>query len=80
MNKKVYLYTPKLEELWYREQMMIEPDTMGYNKGYEEFEGYDKETGCIAFPLSRWNTWYEKDDSMIELSITKEQYFENMNI
>ena len=53
MNKKVYLYTPKLEELWYREQMMIDPDTMSYNKGYKEFEGYDKETGCIAFPSAR---------------------------
>ena len=59
MNEKVDLYTPKLEELWYREQMMLDPDTMSYNKGYEEFEGYDKETGCIAFPPNRWNAWYD---------------------
>lgn len=28
MNEKVYLHTPKLEELWYREQIMLDPDTM----------------------------------------------------
>ena len=32
---------------------------MDYNKGYEiDFKGYDKETGCIAFPENEWSEWY----------------------
>ncbi len=34
---------------------------------------------AIQTHLSAGFTEYEKDDSMIELIITKEQYFENMN-
>lgn len=54
------LYVPKLEELWYREQMMSDPATMSYNSGYElSFEGYHAETGCIDFPREEWDEWYD---------------------
>ena len=34
--------------------------TMDYNKGYElGFADYDKEIGCIAFPKSKWETWFD---------------------
>lgn len=32
---------------------------MCYNKGYDlNFHGYDKLTGCIAFPEKEWAHWY----------------------
>lgn len=38
---------------------MQDPDTMSYNKGYDlTFEGYDKTTGCLAFPEQEWADWY----------------------
>ncbi len=39
---------------------MSDPDTMSYNKGFDiDFDGYDKETGCIAFPERKWADWYD---------------------
>lgn len=33
---------------------------MSYNKGFElELDGYDKNTGCIAFPELKWADWYD---------------------
>lgn len=59
MKEKLFLHVPALEELWYRERLMSDPDTMSYNKGYDlPFEGYDRETGCIAFPRETWADWY----------------------
>lgn len=59
MEKRVYLHVPELSELWYRKQLMSDLETMSYNKGYDEYEGYDKETGCIEFPKEDWNAWYD---------------------
>lgn len=59
MDNRLYLHTPTLDELWYRKQLMSDPNTMGYNSGYDlDFEGYDRQTGCIAFPESQWRDWY----------------------
>lgn len=59
MKEKLFLHVPALDELWYRERLMSDPDTMAYNKGYDlPFEGYDRETGCIAFPREAWAGWY----------------------
>ena len=58
---ELYLLTPKLEELSYRKQLMEDPETMDYNAGYDlSFEGYDYETGCIAFPEEKWKAWHQK--------------------
>lgn len=60
MKERLYLQVPAYEELWYRQKLMGDPDTMSYNKGYDlDFEGYDRETGCVAFPESEWRDWYE---------------------
>jgi RimJ/RimL family protein N-acetyltransferase len=43
-----------------------DPDTMGYNAGYDvSYEGYHYDTGCIDFSESRWETLYlkRKNDS-----------------
>lgn len=60
MNKSLYLHIPKPDELWYRRKIMEDPGTMNYNKGYDlDFDGYDKATGCIAFPQHKWAGWYD---------------------
>lgn len=59
MKEALYLHIPTYEELWYRRKMMQDPDTMSYNRGYDlDFEGYDKATGCLAFPEQEWADWY----------------------
>ena len=59
MKDLLYLHVPAYEELWYRQKIMQDPDTMCYNKGYDlNFDGYDKLTGCIAFPEKEWAHWY----------------------
>ena len=44
------LYTPKLEDLWFREEFMADPATMSYNNAWG---------GTIPFPKEDWKTWYE---------------------
>lgn len=59
MKESLYLHIPAYEELWYRQKIMQDPDTMSYNKGYDlNFNDYDKETGCIDFPKKKWADWY----------------------
>lgn len=59
MEPKVRLYKPLLSDLLYRKQLLSDPETMSYNRGYElGFSGYQNETGCIDFPESEWEAWY----------------------
>ncbi len=59
MNQ-LHLHVPSFDELWYRKQLMEDPATMDYNRGYDlPFDGYDPKTGCIAFPESKWRDWYD---------------------
>lgn len=59
--KNVELIIPKFEDLWYREKLMSDPNTMDYNAGYDlSFDGYHYDTGCIDFPKYKWEAWYEK--------------------
>ena len=56
---RIILYTPSMDELWYRQRMMSDPDTMSYNAGYDlGFDGYHNDTGCIDFPEENWAAWY----------------------
>lgn len=60
MEKRLKLVVPALSDLWYRKRMMEDSATMRYNSGYDlSFEGYDRETGCIAFPERAWAEWYD---------------------
>ena len=45
------LYKPQLEELWFKEKMMSDEQTMAYNHAYG---------GTIPFPKERWAAWYDK--------------------
>lgn len=44
----IKLYKPKIEDLWFKEKMMSDEDTMSYNHG------------TIAFPVSKWVAWYQR--------------------
>jgi diamine N-acetyltransferase len=57
--EKLDLYIPKIDELWFYQKMMSDPDTMSYNANYDvSYRGYHKETGCIDFPKEEWEDWY----------------------
>ena len=45
------LYKPELEDLWFREELMGDPNTMSYNHA---------SGGTIPFPKEKWVSWYQK--------------------
>ena len=47
---KVIFYKPHLEDLWFREAMMADPETMSYNQAWG---------GTIPFPREKWADWYD---------------------
>ena len=58
--EKLELYIPTLDELWFYQKMMSDPETMSYNANWDiDYEGYHKDTGCIDFPESEWAEWYK---------------------
>lgn len=58
--RRLTLYVPKLDELWYRQALEADPATMSYNMGYDlDFAGYHRDTGCIDFPKDQWAKWYD---------------------
>ena len=57
--EQLRLFVPRMEDLWFRQQMMADPITMGYNAGYDvSFSGYHQDTGCIDFPETAWADWF----------------------
>lgn len=44
----IKLYKPNIDELWFKEKMMSDKNTMSYNHG------------TIAFPKSKWDSWYQR--------------------
>ncbi len=45
----IQLYKPKIEDLWFKERMLSDPDTMAYNNAWG---------GTIAFPSKQWAAWF----------------------
>lgn len=43
-------YQPKPDELWFRESLLADPDTMSYNNAWG---------GTIPFPEEEWDAWYQ---------------------
>ncbi len=59
--KKIDLYVPRLEDMWFRRKCMSDKKTMEYNAGYDvAFDGYNNQTGCIDFPEEKWESWYQE--------------------
>ena len=48
---EVVFYKPHIEDLWFRQYMMADPETMDYNSAWG---------GTIPFPREKWAEWYEK--------------------
>lgn len=48
-GKTILLVRPEPEDLWFREELLGDPETMSYNHAWG---------GTIAFPRSRWAEWY----------------------
>lgn len=46
----ITLYTPSLEELWFKQEMLADPETMSYNHVWG---------GTISFPKEEWCDWYD---------------------
>ena len=46
----VSFYKPKLEDLWFRQAIMSDPETMSYNQAWG---------GTIPFPRKKWADWYD---------------------
>ena len=49
-GKLIKLYTPVLEDLWFRQEMMADTETMSYNQAWG---------GTIPFPKEEWHSWYD---------------------
>ena len=58
--EQLELYVPKLEDLWFYQKMMSDPETMSYNANWDvEYDGYHRDTGCIDYPDEVLPDWYE---------------------
>ena len=44
------LVIPTLEDMWFRESLMADEETMSYNHAWG---------GTIPFPRERWQDWYD---------------------
>ncbi len=44
------LYEPRLEDLWFRQMMLEDEETMSYNHAWG---------GTIPWPKERWQGWYD---------------------
>ena len=44
------IYKPRLEDLWFRELMLSDAETMAYNHAWG---------GTVPFPKEHWKEWYE---------------------
>lgn len=52
------LYVPKRADLWFRRELLSDPETMSYNRGCGlELPEYHNDTGCIDFPEGNWDGW-----------------------
>ena len=57
--EQLELYIPKLEDLWFYQKMMSDPETMSYNAGWDvDYDGYHRDTGCIDYPDEVLPEWY----------------------
>ena len=44
------LYEPKYEDLWFRQMMLADEETMSYNHAWG---------GTISWPKEKWMDWYD---------------------
>ncbi|MBR2822938.1 MAG: GNAT family N-acetyltransferase [Clostridia bacterium] len=49
-RNRIQLYKPQLDDLWFRQSLMADPETMSYNKAWG---------GTIPFPEEKWKAWHD---------------------
>ena len=47
----IQFYKPEIEDLWFKEAMLADEETMSYNRAYG---------GTIPFPREVWAGWYDR--------------------
>lgn len=57
--EELRLYIPDYHELFFRQNLLSDPETMAFNRGKEPAQDYHPETGCIDFPRENWALWYD---------------------
>ncbi len=53
------LYQLEYNELFFRQTLLSDPETMAFNRFGEPSEDYNPQTGCIDFPRRNWALWYQ---------------------
>lgn len=60
ITQELELYIPRLEDLWFYQQMTSDPETMAYNANWDvAYDGYHRDTGCIDCPDKALADWYD---------------------
>ncbi|MBR3437575.1 MAG: GNAT family N-acetyltransferase [Lachnospiraceae bacterium] len=49
-KRRLTIYKPEYRDLWFRQFMLSDPETMSYNHAWG---------GTISFPEERWQEWYD---------------------
>ena len=47
----ISFYRPQIDDLWFRRQLLADPETMSYNHAWG---------GTIQFSRDRWQDWYDR--------------------
>ena len=50
-RNKIEFYKPKIEDLWFKETMLADENTMSYNHACG---------GTVPFPKGKWAAWYDR--------------------
>ena len=57
------IYKPSLEDMWFRQQMLEDDETMSYNRAWG---------GAIPFPKQDWESWY---NAWVNDNAPKDRYY-----
>ena len=49
-NHRIRLYEPQLDDMWFRQMLLSDPETMSYNHAWG---------GTIQFANDRWKVWFD---------------------
>ena len=50
--EQLELYVPKLEDLWFYQKMMSDPETMSYNAGWDvDYDGYHRIPAALTIRM-----------------------------
>ena len=50
-NHKIRLYEPQFDDMWFRQMLLADPETMSYNHAWG---------GAIQFTKDKWKDWFNR--------------------